>query len=321
MGISYPLICGAMYPCTNIELVAAVSEAGGIGVIQPLSIIYAQKQDLRASLKKLRQLTQKPYGFNILCEASSKVYLERMRGWVKIALEEGCRFFVTALGNPKEFVEQVKPYGAIVYHDVTERKWAEKASLSGVDGFICVNNRAGGHTGNQDPKSLWESLHDLGKPLVCAGGVGDEKTFLEMLAMGYAAVQMGTRYIATTECYAHQDYKQAIVNSHEADIVLTDKISGVPVSVIRTPYVDQMGTHAGGMARAFLRHPKLKHWMRLLYTLRSMYQLKKATQSGSSYRDYWQAGKSVETIHAIESAGVITQRMGEAWLNQVPTSL
>ena len=116
-----------MYPCSNPELVAAVSAAGGIGVVQPLSMIYVYRHDFRAGLKLIRRLTDKPIGMNVLIERSSKLYLERMSRWVDIALEEGVRFFVTSLGNPRWVVERVAPLGGIVYHDVTERKWPRRA--------------------------------------------------------------------------------------------------------------------------------------------------------------------------------------------------
>jgi len=320
VGIRYPLICGAMYPCSNPELVAAVSAAGGIGIVQPLSMIYVYRHDLREGLRKIRTLTDKPYGFNVLTEASSRVYLDRMRKWVDIALEEGCRFFITALGNPRWIVERVKPSGGIVYHDVTERKWALKAEDAGVDGFICVNNRAGGHAGGKDPRALVDELRDLGKPLICAGGVGDEKGFVEAMRMGYAGVQLGTRFIATTECAAHEDYKQAILRATSKEIVLTEKLTGVPVSVIRTPFIDKLGTKAGPVARWLLRHSRTKHWMRLWYSVISMRMLKKASLAGLSYRDYFQAGKSVDGIEAIEPAGGITRRFGDAWAGAVGTS-
>ena len=128
-----PLICGAMYPCSNPELVAAVSAAGGIGVVQPLSMIYVYRHDFREGLRLIRRLTDKPIGMNVLIERSSKLYLERMRRWVDVALEEGVRFFVTSLGNPRWVVERVAPTGGVVYHDVTERKWAEKGLAGGVE--------------------------------------------------------------------------------------------------------------------------------------------------------------------------------------------
>lgn len=204
LGIEVPIICGAMYPCSNPELVAAVSEAGGIGVVQPLSLVYVYRHDFRAGLQLIKQLTQKPFGMNVIVERSSKVYENRMRQWVEIALEEGVRFFITALGNPKWVVERVRSQGGFVFHNTTERKWAEKALDAGVEGFICVNDRAGGHAGTLSAEALFAELSPFGLPLACAGGVGDEGDFARALRIGYSAVQMGTRFIATHECAAHQ---------------------------------------------------------------------------------------------------------------------
>src|SRR5690606_5317611 len=141
--------------------------------------------DLRAGLRQIRALTRAPIGFNAIVEKSSQVYLDRMMKWVDVALEEGVRFFVTALGNPSEVVRRVHAVGGTVYHDVTERKWAERALDGGVDGLICVNDRAGGHAGARSPERLMDELGDLGVPLVCAGGVGDERDFVRALDLGY----------------------------------------------------------------------------------------------------------------------------------------
>lgn len=312
VGIEVPLIGGAMYPCSNPELVAAVSEAGGIGVVQPLSLAYVHGHEFREGLRYIRRLTAKPLGMNALVEQSSRMYRERMERWVDVALEEGIRFFVSSLGNPRWVVERAHAVGGVVYHDVTERKWALKALDGGVDGLIAVNDRAGGHAGGKSARALYDELRDLGVPLVCAGGVGDERAFVEALRMGYAAVQIGTRLIATTECSAHPDYKRAIVDADEADIVLTERITGVPVSVIRTPYVERIGTRAGPFARWMLRGRRTKHWMRTFYGLRSIRQLKRSlNQSGSSV-DYWQAGKSVSGIAKVEPVGDIVRRFAAA---------
>ena len=104
---------------------------------------------------------------------------------------------------------------------------------------------------------------------------------------GYAGVQMGTRFIATAECSAHADYKRAVVEATAEDIVLTDRLSGVPCSVIRTPYVDRVGTRAGALARWLLRGRRTKYLMRTIYALRSMRGLKKASLRGLSYRDFF----------------------------------
>jgi nitronate monooxygenase len=313
IGCQHPIICGPMYPCSNPELVAAVSAAGGVGVIQPISMSYVHGHELRQGIRLIRRITDAPIGFNALVEASSKIYLERMRKWVDIALEEGIRFFITALGNPDWIVERVHAQGGVVYHDVTERRWADKGIKAGVDGLICVNNRAGGHTGVLSPNELFRELTGLGLPLVCAGGVGDAAGYREALQMGYAAVQMGTRFIATTECMSHDDYKREILKATAKDIVLTDKISGVPVSVIETDYVRKTGTSAGPILSRLLQSPRGKHYARTLLALRSAWQLKRASLQGVSYRDVFQAGKSVDSIHEVLPAkDIIAQLVAES---------
>jgi nitronate monooxygenase len=312
LGIEVPLICGAMYPCSNPELVAAVSEAGGIGVIQPLSMVYVHRHEFGEGLKLIRSLTAKPVGMNVIVERSSKVYMERMQRFVDDAIAAGIRFFVTSLGNPRWVVEKAHAAGGFVYHDVTERKWAVKGLEAGVDGLIAVNDRAGGHAGPKSAEALIAELADFGVPVVCAGGIGDEEDFVRALSLGYAAVQMGTRFIATTECTAHPDYKQAILEAGEKDIVLTERITGVPVSVIRTPYIEKVGTRAGPLGRWMLRGRKTKHWMRTIYALQSIWKLKRSSLRSFSYRDYLQAGKSVAGIERIEPAGEIVRRFREA---------
>ena len=311
-GIEVPLICGAMYPATNPELVAAVSEAGGIGIVQPLSMVYVHGHDLRDGLRLIRRLTTRPIGMNVLIERSSRTYLERMRRWLDVALEEGIRFFVTSLGKPGWVVERVTAAGGVVYHDVTERKWALKALESGVHGLIAVNNRAGGHAGPLGAEALIGELGDLGRPVICAGGVGDEGAFVAALRLGYAGVQMGTRFIATDECRVHPDYKRRIVAATEDDIVLTERVTGVPLAVIRTPYVERIGTRAGKFARWLLRGRRTKYLMRTIYGVRYVWKLKRAALDGRSSRDYWQAGKSVSGISAIEPAGAIVRRFADA---------
>jgi len=312
LGIEVPLICGAMYPCSNPELVAAVSEAGGIGVVQPLSLVFVHKHELRAGLRRIKQLTKKPIGMNLIVEKSSKLYEDRMKKWLDIALEEGVRFFVTSLGNPRWVVDRAHAVGGIVYHDVTTRAWAEKALVAGVDGIIAVNGRAGGHAGTLGQEQLLREIAPLGKPVVCAGGVGNAEQFKAALDLGYDGVQLGTRFIATTECRAHEDYKKAIVTAHASDIVHTQRITGVPVAVIRTPYIDKVGTRASAPARLLLRHNRTKHWVRMFYSVQSMFKLRRSSLRGVGYQDYWQAGKSVETIDAIEPAAAIVKRFAGA---------
>lgn len=311
-GIRVPLICGAMYPCSNPELVAAVSEAGGIGIVQPVSLTFVHGHDFREGLKAIRRLTSNPIGMNALIEASSRTYHERMERWVDLAVEEGVRFFVTSLGKPRWVVERAEAVGGFVYHDVTERKWAEKALESGVHGLIAVNRRAGGHAGPKGAEELLTELGDLGAPVVCAGGVGTPEEFAAALGMGYAGVQMGTRFIATPECRASAPYKQAVVEAREEDIVLTERLTGLPVAVINTPYVRRLGTRAGPLARWMLKGPRTKKLMRSLYAVRSAWELKRASLDEAGGTEYWQAGRSVAGIQEILPAGEIVRRCAAA---------
>ena len=312
-GIDIPLICGAMYPCSNPELVAAVSEAGGIGIVQPVSLTFVHRHDFREGLRLIRRLADgKPIGMNALIETSSKTYHNRMIQWVDIALEEGVRFFVTSLGKPRWVVERVSRVGGVVYHDVTERKWALKGLESGVHGLIAVNRRAGGHAGPKSAEVLMEELGDLGVPLICAGGIGTPEDFVRALELGYQGVQLGTRFIATPECRSSEAYKAAIVRAAEDDIVLSERITGIPLAVIRTPYIDRMGLEAGPMARWMLRGHRTKRLMRIIYALKSGWQIKRASLDESGRRDFWQAGQSVAGIHAVEPATDIVRRFAAA---------
>lgn len=311
-GIRLPIIGGAMYPCSNPELVAAVSANGGIGIVQPVSMTYVFGHDYREGLRLIRSITNCPVGMNALIESSSKSYHERVVRWVDISIEEGVRFFVTSLGNPAWVVKKVHAAGGFVYHDVTERKWAEKAIAAGVDGLIAVNSRAGGHAGPLPPDRLLDELRSFDLPTICAGGVGDARTFRQMMDLGYDGVQMGTRFIATTECLAHAEYKQAIVKAEPEDIVLTERLTGVPVAVIENDFVRNLGTKVGPVARWLLRGKRTKRWVRTFYALTSLRNLKKSALSDRGATEYWQAGKSVAGIHDVKPVAEIMRELESA---------
>lgn len=318
-GIRVPLICGAMYPCSNPELVGAVSRAGGIGILQPISLTYVHGHEFRKGVRRTFELAEgKPVGMNALIESSSRTYRRRMERWIEVALEEGVRFFVTSLGKPDWVVARVHAVGGKVYHDVTERKWALKGLDAGVDGLIGVNRRAGGHPGALSPEELLDEVGDLGLPVVCAGGVGEPDDFVRAMALGYDGVQAGTRFIATPECRASEPYKAAILGADEQDIVWTERITGVPVAVIRTPWVEAAGTKVGLLSRRLLRWRRTKHLARTWFALRSLRTLKKTSLDETARQEYWQAGRSVAGISAIEPAGDIVRRFDAAWRAAAP---
>ena len=300
--IQYPIICGAMYPCTSPELVAAVSEAGGIGIIQPMSVVYVRGYDFREALKYIRRMTSKPYGLNIILVPG---YEDILRVWLDIALEEGCRFFITALGKPTWVEKKVHACGGIIYHDVINRDHALKAIDAGVDGLICVNNRAGGHCGDKSESELYNELSDLGVPLICAGGIGDEKGFVSALQMGYEGIQMGTRFIATVECAETDAYKQAILKAEEKDIVLSNRGDGVPGAVILTPALANKGLNFGPFISWLMRNRWTKKHVR---TWASRAFKKKGLHEDNGRDRLYSAGKSVASITKIEHVKDIVER-------------
>ena len=319
-GVQYPIICGAMYPCSNPELVSAASNGGGLAIMQPVSLTYAHGWDLREGIKYIKSMTDKPFGFNALIEKTNNKYIERMSVWIDIALEEGLRFFVTSLGKPDWVCEKVHAVGGVVYHDVTNRLWAKKGKDNGVDGLICVNNRAGGHLGDLSKEQMIEELHDMDLPLICAGGVGGENELNDALRLGYDGVQMGTRFIATDECNTSDNYKRAIIEAKEEDISWTKRISGVPISVIKTKNFRQENSW---LVRKLLSG-KFKHLARTFISIISYWRLKSIKQSdeinGSpKSTELYSAGKSVGTIDNSVSATVIMRELGEA-INGVKTS-
>ena len=282
-----------------------------MAIMQPVSMTYVHGHDLREGIRYMRTLTDKPIGFNALIEKGSKKYFEKMNGWIDIALEEGIRFFVTSLGKPDWVCEKVHAYGGVVYHDVTNRKWAEKGQECGVDGLICVNDRAGGHLGPTSMEEMYDELSDMGLPLICAGGIGSEAELNRALEIGYDGVQMGTRFIATTECNTPEDYKEAIVDAGEEDITWTNRLTGVPISVIKSPGFRQENSW---LIRKLL-HSRFKHRARMMLNANSFIRLRYLSRSKSkntAKKKFYSAGKSVETVRSIESATVIMRRLGES---------
>ncbi len=296
-----------MYPCSNPELVASISESGGLGIIQPISLTYVYGYDFREGIHYIKSLTSKPIGMNVLIEQSSSRYQKKMQEWIDIALQEGVMFFITSLGKPDWVVKKVHAKGGKVYHDVTELKWAKIAKEANVDGLICVNASAGGHAGDLEAKKLFLDLKALGLPLVCAGGVGNKQSFDKMLELGFEAVQMGTRFIASVECQVPLSYKEAIVKARKEDIVYSLNLTGVKVSLINTPYVQRLGLVPNAFILWMLSKASLKHLVRLFYMLRSLVRLKATVKEDKD--KFFQAGKSVEGITSIKPVRLIIEEL------------
>ncbi len=303
-GAQTAIICGPMYPGSNPELVAAVSEAGGFGVVQPVSMTALYGHDFREGLRLIKRLTNRPFGVNFtIFGGANKKYHEQMKEWMDVSIEEGVKFFLTSLGKPHEIVKIAKEHDIKVYHDVPNKKVALAMRDAGVDGLNCINWRGGGQTGIQSAEQFMEELHDIDIPLVCAGGIGNAEDFKQAIDMGYAGVQMGTRFLATHECQVTDGYKNAIVDSTEADIVWTNKIAGNNSSMIKTDDIMKGGLRTGPIISYMLTKKKLKKYARMYLMSRGL--KKYNTSAFDDSVKYWQAGKGVGNIRSIQSVAEV----------------
>lgn len=305
-GAEVPIVCGPMYPGSNPELIAAVSEAGGFGVVQPVALTSLYGHDFREGLQLIKKMTNKPFGVNFtIFGGANKKYHDQMKEWVDISIEEGIKFFLTSLGKPTEIVKIAKQNDIKVYHDVPNKKVALAMRDTGVDGINCINWRGGGQTGIQSAEQFIEDLQDIGIPLICAGGVGNAEDFQKVLDMGYAGAQLGTRFLATHECKVTDAYKQAIVDSTEADIVWTNKIAGNNSSVIKTPDIMKGGLQTGAIISYMLTKKKLKKYARMYLMSKGVKKYSKAAFDDNV--KFWQAGKGVGNIKSVQSVAEVVE--------------
>ena len=305
-GAVTPIVCGPMYPGSNPELVAAVSECGGFGIVQPVSMTSLYGHDFREGLKLIKNLTNKPFGVNFtIFGGANKKYHEQMKEWMEISIEEGIKFFLTSLGKPDSVIKTAKEHGIKVYHDVPNKKVALAMKDSGVDGLNCINWRGGGQTGMQSAEQFIEELHDIGIPLICAGGIGNKADYQQALDMGYAGVQLGTRFLATTECKITDSYKQAIVDSAEKDIVWTNKIAGNNSSVIKTDDIMKGGLRTGPIINYMLRKRSLKKYARMWLMSKGIRNYSKTAFDDNV--KFWQAGKGLGNIKSVETVADVMQ--------------
>ena len=300
-GATIPIIKGPMYPGSNPELVAAVSEAGGFGVVQPISLTTLYGHDFREGLKLIKSLTSKPFGVNFTI-IENKKYKKQMEEWMDISIEEGVKFFLTSLGKPDAIVKIAEKNGIRVYHDAHTPKVARKVADAGVHGLNCLNDAMGGQTGNRSAEAFASELQAGGfedLPMVQAGGIGDAEGLKAALDLGYAGAQLGTRFLATHEAQVTDAYKKAIVNATSADIVWTNKLAGTNSSVIRTPMVEEGGLRTGPITSFLLQNSYTKLLTRTYMLNNAINQYKRAAFEDDF--ELWQAGKGVDAIHSVES--------------------
>ncbi len=201
-------------------------------------------------------------------------------------------------------------YGGKVFCDVTNIEHAKKCYDLGCDGFIAVGQGAGGHAGPNTLQVLVPSLHHHfpDKIVIAAGGIATGEGILSMLSLGAAGVSVGTRFIASKEAAVSDDYKNAIVTSKMNDIVLTEKISGTPCTIINTPFAKKIGYKQNWLERVLSNNSTTKKYFKMWVQLSGMKKLEKSIKPGN-YQSLWCAGQSVELIDDILSCKDIIERM------------
>lgn len=303
LNIDFPVIVAPMFLISNTKMIKEALAQGVTAAFPALN--YRSDPELRAAIYDIRKATSRPFGVNLIVNKSNPKY----KGQLKTLLELQVDYIITSLGSPKEVIDACRPLGIKVFCDVVDLKYAKKVEALGADALIAVNNRAGGHAGNLSPSALITLLTtNCSIPVISAGGVATGKDLAHVISCGAAGASIGTIFIACEEADISPEYKQAMVDYGEADIVLTNKLSGSPLTVINTPYVKQLGTRAN-LLEWILNHNKtLKKYAKMLIAFRGMKQVEKAA-FGATYKMVWCAGPSIEHVKSVQPLGKIIKTL------------
>jgi enoyl-[acyl-carrier protein] reductase II len=235
LGVKHPIMLAGMGGVSYAELVAAVSNAGGYGV---LGMAGRTPDFIRDEMRKVKSLTDKPFGVDLLAASP-----ESLTASVEIIIEEGASSFVAGLGVPMPIMEKLKKAGLKVMVVCGAVKHAVKAEQAGCDAVICQGGEGGGHTGLVGTMPLVAQAVEAVKiPVVAAGGLYDGRGLAAALTLGATGVWMGTRFIASQEAHAGELYRQAILEAADEDTVRTRSYSGKPMRVKKNPYVEEWET-------------------------------------------------------------------------------
>jgi nitronate monooxygenase len=294
LGIKYPLIVAPMFLISNTKMVKSALDSGVTAAFPALN--YRTDQELRDAIREIKQHTSKPFGVNLIVNRSNPKY----RSQLDTLLELKVAFIITSLGNPKEVIDRCKPLGIKVFCDVVDLKYAQKVESLGADAVIAVNDMAGGHAGNVSPEQLITILKEnCGIPVISAGGVATGKDLRQVIDWGAAGASVGTIFIACEESEISPDYKQAMITYGAKDIVRTSKLSGSPLTVINTPYVQQLGTKANFLEWLLHHYKPLKKYVKMVIALRGMKAVEKAA-FGATYKTVWCAGPAIEYVKSVQ---------------------
>ncbi len=228
LGIEYPLFQGGMAWIADASLASAVSNAGGLGLI---SSINAGTEAVRAEIRKCKELTDKPFGVNIMLQAPNAGEIARM------VVEEGVKILTTGAGSPAPYMEMWKEAGIKVIPVIASVALALKVQALGATAVVAEGAESGGHVGELHTMSLVPQVVDaVDIPVIAAGGICDGRGAAAAFILGADAVQVGTRFIAADECTVHQNYKDRIVKASDISTIVTGKTLGHPVRSLKTPF-------------------------------------------------------------------------------------
>ncbi len=257
LGIEYPIIQGGMAWVATAELAAAVSNGGGLGLIAAGG---APAEVVREQIKKCRDLTNKPFGVNVMMMSP---FVDEI---MQMLLEEKPAVVATGAGNPSKYIPSLKEAGIKVIPVVASVAVAIKMERAGADAIVAEGTEAGGHIGEITTMCLVPQIVDaVSIPVVAAGGFVDSRGAVAAFALGAEGIQVGTRFICSTECIAHENYKEAVINAKDRDAVVTGRSTGAPVRALKNKLtkeydriekegatreeIEQLGV--GGLRRAF----------------------------------------------------------------------
>ncbi|RQD74602.1 MAG: enoyl-[acyl-carrier-protein] reductase FabK [Candidatus Syntrophonatronum acetioxidans] len=232
LNIKYPILQGGMAWVATGELAAAVSQAGGLGII---GAGHAPPEVVEEDIKKVKKLTLNPFGVNVMLLSP---YAEEI---IKMVLKEKVPVVTTGAGNPGKYMEDFKKAGTKVIPVVASVALAKRLERQGVDGIIAEGMEGGGHIGDIATMVLTPQLVDsVNIPVIAAGGIVDGRGLAAALALGAAGVQMATRFICAEECQAHPNYKEAVIKAKDRDTVICGRSTGHPVRVIKNKLTRQL---------------------------------------------------------------------------------
>ena len=225
LGIQYPVIQGGMAWVAEHNLAAAVSNAGGLGIIGAAS---APPEIVRQEIRKCKELTDKPFGVNVMLLNPNAEEV------AKIVVEEGVRVVTTGAGNPSKYMELWKNAGVKVIPVVASVAMAKLMERAGADAVVAEGMESGGHIGSATTMTLVPQVADAVQiPVIAAGGIGDGRGLAAALLLGAAAVQMGTRFVVASESIVHDNYKQKIIKAKDIDSEITGASTGHPIRSLR----------------------------------------------------------------------------------------